>query len=287
MENPVVLRPVGPADFGPVGEFLSRHLNPAVPPQAWRAAMQPPWGVTGPNSGFALVADGQVVGAYLALYSERELAGETVPICNLAAFCVLEPFRAHSLRLVRALLGQKGYAFTDLSPSGTVVALNERLGFKRIDTATRLVLNLPRPAGRGVSVTQDAAALSSTLQGRDAQVYADHRDSHAARHLLVTKGDRHGYLVFRRDRRKGLPLFATPLYAGGDRGVLQQAWPAVATHLLVRHRLPVTLAEHRLLGFVPSPGPEWASPRPRMVRGKQPGLAAIDYMYSEMSVVDW
>ena len=40
---------------------------------------------------------------------------------------------------------QDGYHFTDLSPSGNVVALNRRLGFTQLDTATALVPNLPWP----------------------------------------------------------------------------------------------------------------------------------------------
>ncbi|PZF85515.1 hypothetical protein C1I92_05080 [Jiangella anatolica] len=228
-----------------------------------------------------------MVGVYAAVYSERDIAGERVAFCNLAAFCVLEEYRTHSLRLVRALLGQKGYVFTDLSPSGNVIALNERLGFTRLDTATRLVANLPRISGRGTRVTTDPAALERTLTGRDADVYRDHREAPAAQHLLVERDGAHGYLVYRRDRRKRLPLFATPLYAGGDRGVLRQAWPAVGAHLL-RQGLPLTLAERRVLGFAPGgPGTELSQPRPKMFRAADVDPESIDHLYSELTLVRW
>ena len=173
-----------------------------------------------------------IVGAYAAVYSERTIDGETHRICNLAAFCVLDDFRAHSFRLVRALLGQRGFEFTDLSPSGNVVALNERLGFARLDTTTRLASTSP-PSRRGVRVTSDPGGLRG-FQGDDAEVYADHRVAPAARHLLVISGDDYAYLIVRKDRRKGLPLFATPLYVGGDLEC-SDAWPTIGSHLLLRH----------------------------------------------------
>ncbi len=52
-------------------------------------------------------------------------------VCNVAALCVRDDLRAHTVRLVRALLKQREYSFTDLSPSGNVVAMDERLGFLR------------------------------------------------------------------------------------------------------------------------------------------------------------
>ncbi|MBB5786256.1 hypothetical protein [Jiangella mangrovi] len=283
----VVVRPISDADTGAASRFLHQHLNQRVSAAAWGRLLAPPWKADAPNRGFQLLSDdGAVVGVYAAVYSDRDIAGERVPFCNLAAFCVLEEYRAHSLRLVRALLGQKGYVFTDLSPSGNVIALNERLGFQRLDTATRLVANLPRPQ-RGTRVTTAPAALDHVLTGRDAEIHRDHRQAPAAQHVLVERGGEHGYLVYRRDRRKRLPFFATPLYAGGDPGVLQAAWPAVSAHLL-RQGLPLTLAERRVLGFTPGgPGVELAGPRPRMFRAKDVGAESIDHLYSELTLVRW
>ena len=56
--------------------------------------------------------------------------GRVERFCNLGAWCVLPEHRFHALRLLKALLAQDGYHFTDLSPSGNVVGLNERLGFR-------------------------------------------------------------------------------------------------------------------------------------------------------------
>ena len=42
--------------------------------------------------------------------------------------------------------------------------MNERLGFQHLDTATRLVINLPR-VGHGTGVTDDPAVLEEVLVG--------------------------------------------------------------------------------------------------------------------------
>ncbi len=274
------------SDVPVAAQFLHDELNPAVSAAAWRGLLQPPWH-TGPNSGFLARVDGRVVGVYAAVYSSREVDSETVPVCNLAAFCVLEEYRMHGLRLVRALLKQPGYVFTDLSPSGNVVAMNERLGFRRLPGDTKLVVNLPRLGRRGLRLSADPAVLTATLRGRDAQAYRDHRDAAAARHLLVQRDGRHAYLVFRADSRKRLRLFATPLYVGGDRELLGSAWPQVRAHLLLRHRLPFTLAETRLLPFRVGLGRRIAQPRPKMIRGDALPAAQVDYLYSELALVSW
>ncbi|CAM5401648.1 hypothetical protein [Leifsonia shinshuensis] len=282
------VRPISPDDAAAVAGFLHANLNARLSAGQWLRLLLPPWDDgSAPNHGFQLVAGEGIVGVYAAVYSRRELEGQVRDVCNLAAFCVLEEHRAHSVRLIRALLGQRGYVFTDFSPSGNVVAMNERLGFRHLETSGRLALNLPHGPVPGVRVTDDPAALSRRLEGTDAEVYRDHRGAGAARHLLVEAEGSYAYLVYRRERRKRLPLFAVPLYAGGDRALLERAWPRVGTHLL-RHGLPVTLAERRLLGFVPGgPGRELASNRPKMVRSKELDGATLDYLYSELVLVQW
>jgi hypothetical protein len=92
--------------------------------------------------------------------------------------------------------------------------------------------------------------------------------------------------MYRCDRRKRLPVVASPLYVGGDAAVLEAAWPIVASHLLGRG-LVATLAERRVLGFVPAgPGRELAMPRTKMYRGAV-GAEAVDYLYSELTLLQW
>lgn len=283
-ESAVALLPIGDEDVSAVAAFLHEHLNRRVAIEAWTRLLDPAWGA-GPNHGFRLVTEGRIVGAYAAVYARRRFGPDDVLVANLAAFCVLPEHRSHSLRLIRALLGQKGVEFTDLSPSGNVVGMNERLGFRRLDTGTRLVPNLPARPSR-LRITADADAIGAALDGDDATIFRDHRDAPAARHVLVQDDDRCAYLMYRRVSRKRLPVFAAPLHRAGDADLLRSAWPQVAAHLLRRGFL-LTLAERRVLGFVPGIGRDLRAPRPKMVKGPHLDEATTDYLYSELVLLDW
>lgn len=288
MGSSLIVRPISAGDATPVADFLCRHLNPRLSPGDWLPLIAPPWGnQDAPNHGFQLLDGDEVVGAYIAVYSVRTTQTAAVPVCNLAAFCVRDDHRGHALRLVRAMLKQPGYEFTDLSPSGSVIALNERMGFVHLDATTSLVGNLPGIVPGGVTVSGASGVMSDALTGRDAEIYRDHLAAPAARHVLVQREGAYAYLMFRRSTRKRLPWFAAPLHVGGDPGLLQRAWPGVAAHLLVRHRLPFTLAEERVLGFLPKAGVRLQDVRPKMALTKQLAVEDVDYLYSELTLLEW
>lgn len=285
MTLPLAVRAIGPEDVPAAARFLHESLNDRVSTIAWARLLQPPWGPDG-DRGFALYRDDRIIGVYAAVRSQREIAGKTISVCNLAAFCVQADARAQGLRLIRPLLATKDVVFTDLSPSGNVVALNERLGFRHLATEVYLAFNLPSRRPRGIVLSSDPHVIESILRGQDARIYVDHRRADAARHLVIHRGDTYAYLVYRRDRRKRLPVFATPLYAGGDRELLRDAWPAMRTTLL-RQGLVATLAEPRLLGFIPRSSRRIEHPRAKMIRGEQWPDDAVDYLYSELALLSW
>lgn len=276
-----VTRAVAPEDVTAVADFFHARLNRRVPSAQWRLVLDPPWGAIGPHRGYALWSDGEVVGAYACVYSRRSPDGPLV--CNLAAFCVLPAYRMHSVRLLRSVLADPQAVFTDLSPSGNVVAINERLKFRLLPTDTRLVMNLPAPTPRGLRVTDSATEMTAVLDSADTAIFHDHAGA-ATRSLTVIGQSGYAFLAYRRDKRKGLPLFASPLYVGGDRDLLARSWGAVRGHLL-RRGFAATLAEKRVLGFIAGPGWTVRNPRPRMVRGDVPD--DLDYMYSELALIEW
>ncbi|WP_224769360.1 hypothetical protein [Nocardioides ochotonae] len=283
----VRVEPIHRADLPEVGAFLHAHLNGRLSPAQWAAAADPTWPGEAPNHGFLLRAgegaDAEVVGVQLAFYAERPVDGVPVRFCNLAAWCVREDQRSHGLRLLRAVLAQRGHVFTDLSPSGSVVPLNERLGFEHLDTTTALVANLPG-LGRGRVVT-DLDEIEARLEGEQRRILRDHRGAAAARHLLVVAGGEQCYVVYRRDRRRGLRLFATLLHVE-DPAVLARHQGVLGRHLLARG-LPVTLAEMRLLSGRPAASVLLARPRPKMFRGTGVPASAVDNLYSELALVAW
>jgi hypothetical protein len=285
----VSVQPIGDGDLARVAEFFHAHLNQRVPADAWVAAFTPPWTFEQPNHGFMLLEDaGAVVGAYAALYSERTLEDRQERICNLAAWCVREDQRFHSLRLLKALLAQEGYTFTDLSPSGNVVPLNARLGFTELDPTTVLVPTLPWPPRRGVRVSSDPEAVGAALTGVQRDLYRDHARLAGARHAILVEGDRSCWVVFRMDRRKQLPpVFASILHVS-DQDLFRRRVRAVGSHLMLHHRAAALLAERRVTGpLAVWPRFTLGAPRRKMFLSSTMSVDEVDYFYSELTCLSW
>lgn len=283
----VAVRPILDLDISDVARFLHENLDSRAGVERWGAAMTPPWPYPQPNHGFMLVDDNRIVGAYLALYSDRVIDGQREDMCNLAAWCVLATHRHHGLRLLRALLRQEAYHFTDLSPSGNVVPLNLRLGFSQLDTATALTPNVPwPPPSRRVRLVTDPDEIPRHLSGRDLEIHRDHARAPAASHLVVVRGDETCYLIYRSDRRKGLPLFASFVYVSNP-SLFRTTGGHVRRHLLLRRRIPFTLSELRIVGSRPRLSTMLNSPRPKMYRSPTLAAGDIDYLYSELTCVVW
>jgi hypothetical protein len=284
----VSLLPIMEDDLDEVGAFLHLNMNTRISAHQWSASMTPAWSVEAPNRGFLLRAADVVVGAYLAVYSERTIAGQPERFCNLGAWCVLETHRSHSVRLLSAMLRQEGYHFTDFSPSGSVVPLNQRLKFVDLDTSTVLVPNLPWPVQvHGVRLVSDGSEIESLLTGDDLRRYLDHRGAAGARQfVLLEQGGRVCHIVVRKDRRRNLALFASILHVS-DREVFARHQDIAFRHLLVRHGAAATLVELRVTGGAPRRGRLLASARPKMFRSATLKAEDIDYLYSELTCVAW
>jgi hypothetical protein len=286
-ERSVEVRPITPPQVDQAAQFLHRKLNVRLTPAMWAAAIRQPWRQEAPNHGFMLLADGRVVGVYVAFYSHRQIEGRIEKFCNLAAWCVLDQYRSHGLKLLRTILSQERYTFTDLSPSGNVVPLNARLNFRHLDTSTALVANLPWPGWlTRTRIISDPTSIEARLAGRDLQIYADHRHAMAACHLVVEHAGQYCYVIFRRDRRKNLPLFASILFISNP-DLFRRTARHVYSHFLTKFGIVATLAERRVVGSYPRFAIPLRSPRPRMFRSPRLRDGEIDYLYSELTCVPW
>jgi hypothetical protein len=200
---------------------------------------------------------------------------------------VQEQYRAHGLRLVRSLLKQRGYHFTDLSPSGNVIAINQRLRFLLLDTTTAAIPNMPWPVlSRGIRVSSADDEVRRTVTGHNSDIYTDHVYTAAARHTVIRCGDEHCYVIWRHDRRKGLPLFGSVLYVSNPE-LFGKTALHFSRHLLVRHGVCVTLAERRVVECRPPRSITVPQPRPKMFRSDRLKPDQVDYLYSELTCVAW
>jgi hypothetical protein len=276
--------PITDADVAAVADFLHANHNDRVP---WaRSCSGGPWKVEAPNHGFMLREGQRVVGTLLALYSERLLAGRVERFCNLGSWCVLPGYRSRSISLARALLAQEGYHFTVLSPDEGPQEILGWLRFRLLDTSAAFVANLPWPTLPGrTRISADPDVIERTLSGTELDLFHDHAQALAARHLVLIRGRESCYVMYREYRYHGLPVFAMILHVSNPelfhRGLIR-----LTRHLLLRRGLVATLAELRIVEHKPRlsfPLNNW----PKLYRSTSLEPGQVDYLYSELVCVPW
>ena len=189
----------------------------------------------------------------------------------------------HSLRLLRAALADKDCSYTDLTPRPEVVRINERLGFRHLDTAAVVMPNLPWPVPG--SVSSDPAVLEATLTGEELQRYRDHASAEPARHVVLRRAGAWCYVMLRVERRRGLRV-ASVLHVSDAALFAAMARP-LARHLLLRHGAVATLVEDRVAGRRPRPAIALRRTAPKMFRSSRLQLADADDLYSELAFQPW
>jgi hypothetical protein len=280
----VEVAPITEADVAAVSDFLCANHNGRV---SWSESLATvPWEVTAPNHGFMLRDEGRVVGTLLALYSDRLLAGRVERFCNMGSWCVLPRYRSRSILLLKALLAQDGYNVTVLSPDEGPREILTWYKFRSLDTSAALIPNLPWPTlSPRTRISSDPDVIERTLVGSELVLYRDHAGALAARHLVVRCGQEACYVMYRVTRYQGVPLFATILHVGNP-DVFRRALIPITRHLLLRHGLAATLAERRVVGFLPALSFKldgW----PKMYRSASLEPTQIDDLYSELVCVPW
>jgi hypothetical protein len=103
---------------------------------------------------------------------------------------------------------------------------------------------------------------------------------------VLIRGSEHCYVIFRKDRRKGMPLFASVLHVSNPDLFRRMAGP-VGRHMLLRHGAPATLLERAVLERSPRLSLPVRSPRRKMFRSASLEPHQIDYLYSELVCLSW
>lgn len=280
----VEIAPITDADVPAVADLLQANLNDQVP---WaRACSTVPWKVDAPNHGFMLRDGLLVVGACVAFYSERLVAGRMERFCNVAAWYVQPAYRFHSIRLLTALLAQDGYNFTCLSANTTVLAIIAKLKFRSLDVSAALIPNLPWPTVPGrTRISSDPEIIERTLAGPELELYRDHVQALAVHHHVLLHGGESCYIMHREFRHRDVPLYAVLLHVSNHE-LFRRAMLPLTRHLLIRHRLVATLGELRIIGHRPRASfslNAW----PKMYRSASLEPEQIDNLYSELVCVPW
>lgn len=279
----VEMKPIAAEDLSEVADFLHANLNDQVP---WAEACAPmSWNVAAPNHGFMLRDGQRVVGALLALYSERLMSGRSERFCNMGSWCVLPDYRSWSISLLKALLGQEGYSFTVLTPDTGSQEILAWLGFRALDTTAAVIPHVPWPALPGqTKVSADPVVIGRTLTGAQLALYGDHAKAMAARHLVLIRDEDYCYVIWR-EATYGRKPVAQILHVSNP-GLFHRSLFPLARHLLLRYRLVATLAELRLVDYKPHLSVKYDG-WPKLYLSTSLAPEQIDYLYSELTCVPW
>jgi hypothetical protein len=276
--------PIRDEDLGAFCTFLNEHLNPSIPSDIWADAFRQNWGVERPNNGYLMRdGDGRIVGGIGAIYAERTIRGRPERFCNITSWCVLEPYRAHSLRLAMAMVAQPGFHFTDLSPTPVVAGSLRFLKFKDMDSRSTVMPNLPSWTP-GVRVLTDPDAIERALDPEDARAFRDHRHFPWLLHAAAGRPGAFCHVAYKRGVLKRMPC-ALVLQASSPELFLRYRG-ALGRHFLLRHGMATTRIETRFLPRRPAVSAQVSGYHHNMYRSETLGESDFSNLYSELAALD-
>lgn len=279
------LEPITDDDLPAFCQFLTDHLDARRSADQWAQAFRQDWGVSKPNNGFVIRDQGRIVGGIGAIYAERMIRGRPERFCNITSWCVLEDWRAQSMRLAMAVVSQPGFHFTDLTPTEVVSKTLQFLKFKPMNERHAVWPNFPWPFSRlgGTRVIADPDRIEKVLGAADAKVFRDHRHLPWLRHAAVGRPGAYCHVVWKPNRLKGVA--GAMVLAFSDAGLFLRHRRALGAHLL-RHGCLYTRVESRLLPRLPLVSRELAGYRNKVFRSDTLAEADISNLYSEIVALD-
>ncbi len=280
------LEPIRDEDLPEFCRFLRENLSRERSAEEWAKAFAQDWCPSKPNNGFLIRHQGRIVGGIGAIYAERPVRGRLERFCNITSWCVLDAFRAQSMRLAMAVAAQPGFHFTDLTPTEVVSKTLQFLKFKPMNERHAIWPNLPWPLVRlrGICVLSDPAQIGRLLAPDDAKAYRDHRHLPWLRHLAVGVTDAWCYVVWKRTRLKGIT--GAVIIALSDAELFLRYRMALGSYLLVHHGLLYTRVESRLLPRLPALSIELLGYRSKVFRSDTLTAADMSNLYSDLVALD-
>ncbi len=276
------IEPVTAETLPEFAAFLNANLEAARSPQAWIDGLSKSWGMSPPNHGFVLRDGGKIVGGIGAYYAERLIKGQPQRVCNITSWCVLDGYRKLSMRLAMALIGQKGYHFTDFSPTKVVGGVLQFLNFRPLDQRQMVIINLPWPAVGSKLLTQPQD-IERVLQADALRVYHDHAAFPWLRHALIGTPNKWCHVIYKRTLFKWAPS-AYVLYLS-DPAIFEQHYRRLARHFIARG-LASTRIECRFLSRRPWPSAVRSGFNAKVYLSPTLSDSDIDYLYSETMALD-
>ena len=207
MPDKVTLRGILDEDLDDVYRFVSKNFDPGVKLETWRLAFNRSWMHEKPNNGFMLVADKTIVGVFCALYSQQQTRKGIQNICNTSTWFVMDAYRSHSLKLMAAMMDQKGFLFTSLSTSPNVHELHRIFGFRTYITTLVAIPNLLKLiyVSKKLEILVDPKSMGKYLDSDVKQISIDHMGIPTVQQIVFRAADEALLVIFDIRRARGVP----------------------------------------------------------------------------------
>lgn len=207
MPGRVTLREIRDEDLEDVYYFLSSNFDPELKLDIWHSAFRHPWMPEKPNNGFMLEVNGTVVGVICALYSQRQTKKGIRNVCGNSTWYVLDKYRSHSLKLMAAILGQKGFFFTALSVTQELYEIHRRFKFQSKVTTLIAIPNLPRLNyfSKKMETLVAPESIGRCLDSKNRQISIDHMDIPTIQQIVFRVSNESLLIIFDIRRVRGVP----------------------------------------------------------------------------------
>ena len=236
MPDRVTLREIFDEDLEDVYYFLSSNFDPELNLDIWQSAFSRSWMSEKPNNGFMLKESGTIVGVFCALYSQRLTQKGMQYVCNTSTWYVLDAYRSHSLKLMAAMLGQKGFLFTSLSASPNVHELHRQFKFRSYVTTIVAIPNLPKLNyfSKRMEILDDPNSISSCLDSENRQISIDHMDIPTVQQIVFHASNETLLVIFDIRNVRGVP--ATNVFYLSNPDIFYKNKKEICSYFLLHNR---------------------------------------------------
>jgi hypothetical protein len=281
MPDTVTLREIFDEDLGDVYRFLSENFDPELELDIWRLAFNCSWLPKKPNNGFMLVVNNTVVGVLCALYSQQQTQEGIQNVCNTSTWFVLDAYRSHSLKLMAAILDQKGFVFTSLSASAQVYELHRRFGFRSYVTTLVAIPNLPKLNyfSRRLEILVDAKSIGRYLDSHIKQISIDHMDIPTVQQVVFSNFDETLVIIY--DIRKVCGVPSSNILYLSNPDMFYQNLNEICNYFLLQKYTLFTRIHRCSMSKVPTFSFEIKRNITLFYQGDIEGLTFPEFIYSE------
>lgn len=277
------VHPIELDDLDEAGQFLAANLSQEISASEWRRSVTQGWAQHPPNYGMKLVADGRIVGVFLAIYSDQYLYGRTERFCNPHSWCVLPEFRGDSLKLGVALIRQPGFHFCMLTPNPRVAAVFRFMKFKELDARIAVFPTFPFPTR--MSAVDQPDAIRACLEGRALVDYECHAAFKWLRQFVVTEsGTARCLLTFKLRRWKHFSC--ADIVGISDASQFARCLPAIRNYLFFKASALCARLEQRFIDVIPTLSCRVTRTQPKLFLSKTLADSDIRDLYSELVALD-